>query len=138
MKAQIKEEEEEEENQQQQKKKILDMVVTCSNSFKSIAMMTILMGVLMAMVMLCMPVDGATSRPDPNTVKYVMQKTVSNRERARCLARNSCYLKTLTCPSQCAKRINPIAGKPSCFIDCSTKCQTTCKSNQLSINFSVN
>ena len=96
-------------------------------------MLNKMMGILMlwAMVMMAidqLAVDAATSRPDPQTTQYVMQTTVAGKERARCLARNKCYLKVLTCPSQCPKRV---AGKRSCFIDCSTKCQTTCKSNYI-------
>ena len=95
-------------------------------------MVSILMGVLV-IVMIAMKTDGATTRADPNSTKYIMQKTVGNREVARCLARTRCYLKTLKCPAQCGRRINRVSSKPSCFIDCSAKCQTTCKSIQLSI-----
>jgi hypothetical protein len=80
------------------------------------------------MMMMMMGGNGGVQavKVDPQSTQYVVLKTKTNKVRARCLARNKCYLKKLTCPSQCPKRIG--TGKPSCFIDCSAKCQTTCKS----------
>jgi hypothetical protein len=81
---------------------------------------------MMVMVMMMMMVGVEAVTVDPQSTQYVVLASTTNKVRARCVARNKCYLKKLTCPSQCPKRIG--TGKPSCFIDCSAKCQTTCKS----------
>ncbi|XP_054813890.1 uncharacterized protein LOC129314472 [Prosopis cineraria] len=52
----------------------------------------------------------------------------SGQERAFCLAQGSCYYKSLTCPAECPRR-KPKKNKrqKGCFIDCSSKCEATCK-----------
>ncbi|KAF8403036.1 hypothetical protein HHK36_011131 [Tetracentron sinense] len=52
----------------------------------------------------------------------------TGQERVFCLARGKCQNKTLECPDQCAER-KPKKNKKvkGCFIDCSSKCETTCK-----------
>jgi hypothetical protein len=87
---------------------------------------------VMMVMMMMMAMGGADAATvDPQSTQYVILSTTASKERARCIANNKCYLKKLKCPSQCPKRISSVATKPSCFIDCSAKCQTTCKSKQL-------
>ncbi|XP_077252660.1 uncharacterized protein LOC143892073 [Tasmannia lanceolata] len=53
----------------------------------------------------------------------------TGQEEAFCLAgKGRCHFKTLTCPTECPKR-KPKKDKKvkGCFIDCSSKCETTCK-----------
>lgn len=52
----------------------------------------------------------------------------SGQERAFCQARGACNMKTLVCPSQCPER-KPRQNRKrkGCFIDCSSKCEVTCK-----------
>lgn len=64
----------------------------------------------------------------------------SGQERAFCHARGSCYYKTLVCPSECTNR-KPKKNKKNkkhkgCFIDCSSKCEATCKCKFTSIHIS--
>ncbi|KAK1309348.1 hypothetical protein QJS10_CPA09g02085 [Acorus calamus] len=49
-------------------------------------------------------------------------------ERALCLARGRCLFSILQCPKQCPQRKprNNLKVK-GCFIDCSSRCETTCK-----------
>lgn len=91
----------------------------------------ILMASLVVLVLLgASMVRGATTKPDPDSTKYVMlNKTSSGHERAFCLASGKCHLKSLTCPSECPER-KPKKNKKQkgCFIDCSSsKCEATCK-----------
>ncbi|XP_030503524.2 uncharacterized protein LOC115718855 [Cannabis sativa] len=69
------------------------------------------------------PVDWAA------TTNYdVLTPLASGRERAFCKARGKCTSKTLTCPAQCPER-KPKKNKKNkgCYIDCSSKCEVTCK-----------
>lgn len=52
----------------------------------------------------------------------------SGQERAFCEARGACNQKILVCPSECPQR-KPKHNKEEkgCFIDCSSKCEVTCK-----------
>ncbi|KAH7561017.1 hypothetical protein JRO89_XS10G0159200 [Xanthoceras sorbifolium] len=52
----------------------------------------------------------------------------SGQERVFCLARGACNQKTLVCPPECPQR-KPKRNKEEkgCFIDCSSKCEVTCK-----------
>ncbi|KAL5711438.1 hypothetical protein ACHQM5_021894 [Ranunculus cassubicifolius] len=65
------------------------------------------------------------------TTKYtaLKPKKGSKQERAHCDAKKSkCYKTTLECPPECPER-KPKANKKTkgCFVDCSSKCETTCK-----------
>ncbi|KAI5083217.1 hypothetical protein GOP47_0002960 [Adiantum capillus-veneris] len=75
---------------------------------------------------------------DPQSTQYVMKRTSPNpyvREVARCFAHNPrCHLKLLKCPAQCPKRVNSKFQSAACFIDCSRKCQTTCKRRKPNCN----
>ncbi|KAL8501489.1 hypothetical protein ACS0TY_020858 [Phlomoides rotata] len=52
----------------------------------------------------------------------------TGQERAFCQARGKCNYKTLTCPAECPQR-KPKKNKKQkgCFINCSSKCEVTCK-----------
>ncbi|KAK3206019.1 hypothetical protein Dsin_020065 [Dipteronia sinensis] len=58
----------------------------------------------------------------------VLTPLPSGQERAFCQARGACNHKTLACPSECPER-KPKKNKQEkgCFIDCSSKCEVTCK-----------
>ncbi|MCO5564656.1 hypothetical protein L7F22_018322 [Adiantum nelumboides] len=75
---------------------------------------------------------------DPQSTQYVMKRTSRNpyaREVARCVAHNPrCHLKLLKCPARCPKRVNSKFQRSACFIDCSRKCQTTCKRRKPNCN----
>lgn len=52
----------------------------------------------------------------------------SGQERVQCLARGYCKHKILTCPKECPERKPKMnKKKKACFIDCSSKCEVTCK-----------
>ncbi|XP_030924052.1 uncharacterized protein LOC115950913 [Quercus lobata] len=71
------------------------------------------------------PADYDVLTPTPKT----------GQERAFCKARGACYGKTLVCPSQCAQR-KPKQNKKKkgCYIDCSSKCEATCKHRRANCN----
>lgn len=52
----------------------------------------------------------------------------SGQERVFCKARGKCRYKTMTCPEECPER-KPKKNKKKrgCFVDCSSKCEVTCK-----------
>jgi hypothetical protein len=58
----------------------------------------------------------------------------SGQERAFCKADNACNFATLVCPAECHTR-KPKKNKKAkgCFIDCSSKCEATCKCKFTSI-----
>ncbi|KAF7823415.1 Root_cap domain-containing protein [Senna tora] len=59
----------------------------------------------------------------------------SGQERVFCEARGSCYYKTLVCPSECPQR-KPKKNRKhkGCFVDCSSKCEVTCKYRKANCN----
>ena len=58
----------------------------------------------------------------------VLSPLGSGQERVRCLARGYCNDKILTCPKECPQRKPQMNKKEkACFIDCSSKCEVTCK-----------
>ncbi|KFK27581.1 hypothetical protein AALP_AA8G402400 [Arabis alpina] len=65
----------------------------------------------------------------------VLTPLPTGRELAICQARNACYYKILVCPRECSKR-RPLRNRntKSCFIDCSSKCEATCKSRKPNCN----
>ncbi|WCJ41041.1 Late embryogenesis abundant (LEA) protein-related [Euphorbia peplus] len=75
-------------------------------------------------------VFGATKSPhDAAITHYIMLPTLpSGHEQAFCQARGSCLNQTLVCPDQCKVR-KPVQNRKQkgCFIDCSSKCEVTCK-----------
>ncbi|KDP44069.1 hypothetical protein JCGZ_05536 [Jatropha curcas] len=77
-------------------------------------------------------VRGQTYKIDPldpaRTHYKMLPKSPSGHEQAFCLARGACLGKTLVCPDQCKLR-KPVKAKKQkgCFIDCSSKCEVTCK-----------
>ncbi|XP_068650592.1 uncharacterized protein [Aristolochia californica] len=98
---------------------------------------------LVAVVVLMFSMDSAYAqgqkkgRLDPASTHYITLTSVrrTGQERAFCLARGRCFLKTLTCPVQCTQR-KPKKNKKvkGCFIDCSSKCETTCKFRKAKCN----
>ncbi|VVB16739.1 unnamed protein product [Arabis nemorensis] len=52
----------------------------------------------------------------------------TGQELAICQARGACYYRTLVCPGECPKR-RPMTNRNTkgCFIDCTSKCEATCK-----------
>lgn len=54
----------------------------------------------------------------------------TGQERAFCTVPDVCYYRTLTCPTECPQR-KPRQNKKQkgCYIDCSNKCEATCKCN---------
>ncbi|KAJ8651115.1 hypothetical protein MRB53_004138 [Persea americana] len=73
---------------------------------------------------------GKVKNLDAASTHYFLLPQVNNTEQERvlCLARGRCFLKFLQCPTQCARR-KPRRNRKvkGCFIDCSSKCETTCK-----------
>ncbi|CAA7025008.1 unnamed protein product [Microthlaspi erraticum] len=59
----------------------------------------------------------------------------SGQELAICQARTACYYKILVCPRECSQR-RPAKNKDTkgCFIDCSSKCEATCKWRKTNCN----
>lgn len=73
--------------------------------------------------------DGKKGAFDAASTNYFLLTPLrSGQERAFCQARGACNMKTLVCPSQCPER-KPKQKKKrkGCFIDCSSKCEVTCK-----------
>ncbi|XVE79064.1 hypothetical protein DITRI_Ditri14bG0027700 [Diplodiscus trichospermus] len=68
------------------------------------------------------PYDAASTHYD------VLERSKNGQERVLCQARGACNGKILTCPAQCPER-KPKKNKKNkgCFIDCSSKCEVTCK-----------
>lgn len=60
----------------------------------------------------------------------------TGQEQAMCQARGACYYKTLVCPGECPKR-RPKKNKDTkgCFIDCTNKCEATCKCKYILFNY---
>ncbi|KAJ4883717.1 late embryogenesis abundant protein-related / LEA protein-related [Raphanus sativus] len=52
----------------------------------------------------------------------------TGQEQAMCQGQGACYYKTLACPGECPKR-KPAKNRntKACFIDCTSKCEATCK-----------
>lgn len=66
---------------------------------------------------------------DPAITHYdLLSSTKKGQERVKCLARGACNNRILTCPEQCSVR-KPVNNRKQkgCFIDCSSKCEVTCK-----------
>ncbi|XP_062085984.1 uncharacterized protein LOC133792092 [Humulus lupulus] len=58
----------------------------------------------------------------------VLTPLASGRERAFCKARGKCNSKTLTCPAECpSRKPKNNKKKKGCYVDCSSKCEVTCK-----------
>ncbi len=58
----------------------------------------------------------------------VLSPTATGEERSHCKAKGACYSKTLVCPSQCPeKKPKQNKKKKGCYVDCSSKCEVTCK-----------
>ncbi|GKV28826.1 hypothetical protein SLEP1_g37824 [Rubroshorea leprosula] len=74
--------------------------------------------------------NGSSKRNlDAASTHYqLLSPTKTGHEQVLCLARGACHNKILTCPSQCSER-KPKHNKKhkGCFIDCSSKCEVTCK-----------
>ncbi|OAY51637.1 uncharacterized protein LOC110614151 [Manihot esculenta] len=52
----------------------------------------------------------------------------TGQERVSCKAKGGCHLKTLVCPAQCPeKKPKNNKRKKGCHVDCSSKCEVTCK-----------
>ncbi|AES88598.1 hypothetical protein MtrunA17_Chr4g0029271 [Medicago truncatula] len=67
--------------------------------------------------------------PKEESSNYQQLQTLpSGQERAFCKANNTCHFATLVCPAECKTR-KPKKNKKDkgCFIDCSSKCEATCK-----------
>lgn len=79
---------------------------------------------------------GKVKNLDAASTHYFLLPQVNNTEQERvlCLARGRCFLKFLQCPTQCARR-KPRRNRKvkGCFIDCSSKCETTCKRKKASL-----
>ncbi|OAY37995.1 uncharacterized protein LOC110626473 [Manihot esculenta] len=57
-----------------------------------------------------------------------MEPLPSGQERASCKAKGGCNMKTLVCPAQCPeKKPKNNKRKKGCHVDCSSKCEVTCK-----------
>ncbi|PIN14050.1 hypothetical protein CDL12_13320 [Handroanthus impetiginosus] len=67
---------------------------------------------------------------DAASTNYIVLSPMPNtgQERAFCQARGKCHYRTLTCPAECHQR-KPKKNKKQkgCFVDCSSKCEVTCK-----------
>jgi len=67
----------------------------------------------------------------------ILSPLPTGQEQAMCQGRGSCYYKTLVCPGECPKR-KPTKNKNTkgCFIDCTNKCEATCKCKYILFNWS--
>nr|AAL06922.1 AT5g60530/muf9_180 [Arabidopsis thaliana] len=65
----------------------------------------------------------------------ILSPLPTGQEQAMCQGRGSCYYKTLVCPGECPKR-KPTKNKNTkgCFIDCTNKCEATCKWRKTNCN----
>ncbi|GLU19004.1 hypothetical protein SLE2022_352750 [Rubroshorea leprosula] len=88
---------------------------------------------LMFMEATCVQAQSSNSSSKRNldaasTHYQVLSPTKTGQELVLCLARGACHNKILTCPSQCPVR-KPKQNRKhkGCFIDCSSKCEVTCK-----------
>ncbi|XP_033138846.1 uncharacterized protein LOC103845469 isoform X2 [Brassica rapa] len=59
----------------------------------------------------------------------------TGQEQAMCQGQSACYYKTLVCPGECPKR-KPTKNRNTkgCFIDCTSKCEATCKWRKTNCN----
>ncbi|XP_040991168.1 uncharacterized protein LOC121238383 [Juglans microcarpa x Juglans regia] len=81
--------------------------------------------------------NNSNQEDDPTTTDYdELAPAKTGQERAMCKAKGACKSKTLTCPSQCPERKpkNNKKMKKGCFVDCSSKCEVTCKYRKPSCN----
>lgn len=69
-----------------------------------------------------------TPKDDESAKSEKLPALKSGQERAFCNANNTCQFKTLVCPEECKVR-KPKKNKQDkgCFLDCSSKCEATCK-----------
>lgn len=69
-----------------------------------------------------------TPKDDESAMSEKLPALQSGQERAFCKAKNTCQFKTLVCPEECKVR-KPKKNKKGkgCFLDCSSKCEATCK-----------
>ncbi|CAF2120850.1 hypothetical protein HID58_009019 [Brassica napus] len=65
----------------------------------------------------------------------VLSPLPTGQEQAMCQAKGACYYKTLVCPGECPKR-KPTKNRNTkgCFIDCTSKCEATCKWRKTNCN----
>ncbi|WZY80967.1 hypothetical protein YC2023_027351 [Brassica napus] len=65
----------------------------------------------------------------------VLSPLPTGQEQAMCQAKGPCYYKTLVCPGECPKR-KPTKNRNTkgCFIDCTSKCEATCKWRKTNCN----
>lgn len=78
-------------------------------------------------------VQGQGSGKDPAN-KYDVKKPLPGTEQVRavCKTKGACFNTTLTCPAQCPDRKPKKNTKDKgCFINCSSKCEATCKSKYI-------
>ena len=68
----------------------------------------------------------------------VLSPLPTGQEQAMCQAKGPCYYKTLVCPGECPKR-KPTKNRNTkgCFIDCTSKCEATCKCKYILYNQSL-
>lgn len=60
--------------------------------------------------------------------RVLSPEAATGQERALCMGAGRCFLQTLTCPKECSERKPKKAKKKKgCFINCGSKCETTCK-----------
>ncbi|KAK8683266.1 hypothetical protein V6N13_039331 [Hibiscus sabdariffa] len=78
--------------------------------------------------------DKDNSKKDAASTYYqVLSPSRSGQERVYCHARGACKGKVLTCPRQCPqrkpknKKYHNYKKVKGCFVDCSSKCDVTCK-----------
>lgn len=80
--------------------------------------------------------NNGTRKINDDTTDYkVLTPAKTGEERAYCNAKGACNSKTLQCPSQCPER-KPKKNKKKkgCFVDCSSKCEVTCKWRRANCN----
>ncbi|KAL5711440.1 hypothetical protein ACHQM5_021896 [Ranunculus cassubicifolius] len=81
-------------------------------------------------VFISMEAISVLALADPTSTNYTMLKPIkkTKQQQVYCEAKNStCYEKILTCPEECPTRVAKHKVNKGCFIDCSSKCETTCK-----------
>ncbi|KAL5711439.1 hypothetical protein ACHQM5_021895 [Ranunculus cassubicifolius] len=81
-------------------------------------------------VLFSMEAISVLAATDPTSTQYTVLKPIkkTKQEQVYCEAKKSkCYGKTITCPVECPTRKPKHKKDKGCFMDCSSKCETTCK-----------
>ncbi|XP_027173664.1 uncharacterized protein LOC113773256 [Coffea eugenioides] len=73
------------------------------------------------------PSTSPPSTGDSTDYYEVSPTERTGQERFFCTATSACFWKILTCPSECPSRKPKDNKNKGCFVDCSSKCEASCK-----------